>query len=157
MWGRDAFSLAVAGTNAAIAATSLAQTALSTAWVGTHTGKSIVFCAGFTPQAAGADTAELVVPYSPLDGTTAFSWSTRRLVVRVQTSGSQSDVSFEKSTVSGGFSAVAIGTVSLPFGAFEAAATAGLVGVNSGDKMRFNVLNLGTAQNWTVIAEISNP
>jgi hypothetical protein len=116
----------------------------------------IMLCAAFTPLTTGADLAEVPVPYGT-DGVTSVAWNIVRAGVRVQTAGSQSVVAIEKSTSTGAFTAVSIGTVTLGANAYEAATTSSLGTINSGNKTRFNVLTLGTGQNWTVTVEISHP
>jgi hypothetical protein len=116
----------------------------------------MVLCAGFTPLTTGADSAEITVPYA-LDGTTALTWTVRRLVFRVQIAGGAPVVVIEKYTGTGVFSATTVGTISMGSGAYEAAVTSALGTVASGDKVRFNVTTLATAASWTVEVELSNP
>ena len=121
-------------------------------------GRAVVLCASYTPVVLGADTAEITVPYSPLDGISAVSWSVKRLSLRaqaVESSVGGSAVTIEKSTVAGAFSATTVGTLVLPSGAYETY-SGSFSKVNSGDKLRFNVNTLGASQNWTIITEISN-
>lgn len=134
---------------------SIAQTALETAWSGTNVGRSIVHCSAFTPLVTGPDAAEIVVPYAP-DGSTLWNWSVRRLDFRVQTAGTGSSACIEKSPGAGGFSAVLVGTVAVADNAYEGYALPSGT-LNSGDKVRFNAVTLGTTQNWTLITEISHP
>jgi len=115
-----------------------------------------MLCAGFTPSTTGADGAEIPVPYD-VDGTTSVTWNVKRISLRVGTAGGAPSVTIEKSTVVGGFSAAAVGTVTLGSGDNEGSATAALGTVASGNKLRFNVVTLATAQNWTVIVELSSP
>lgn len=116
-------------------------------------GRSIVFCAGYTPLAIGQDTAEIVIPYAS-DGSD-LTFDVRRILIRVNVAGGSPSVRIEKSTGIGIFSAVTVGTVTLGSGDYEGAVTAALGTLDSGDKIRFNTLALGTAVGWTVIAEIS--
>jgi hypothetical protein len=118
------------------------------------TVRAIMLCAAYTPAATGADSAEAVVPYD-VDGTTPVIWNVRRLVFRVAAAGGAPSITVEKSTGSGAFSAVTVGTVTLGSGAYEGSTTASLGTLASGDKLRFSVGTLGTALNWTVIVEIS--
>lgn len=119
-------------------------------------GLLIVLCQAFTPTATGGDAAEAVIPYS-VDGVTALTWVLRRVTLRVQTAGGAPAVTIEKSTVAGAFSATSVGSVTMGGGAYEVASTASLGSVNSGDKLRFNPTVLGTATNWTIEVELSNP
>ncbi len=123
---------------------------LSPAWETRPRGGALTLCAGFTPAATGADTAEIVVPYDPKDGTTSIAWNVRRIDFRVQTAGGAPAITVEKSTGTGVFSATSVGTVTLGSGAFEGNNTTSLGTVNSGDKLRFNVGTLATATNWTI-------
>jgi hypothetical protein len=118
-------------------------------------GRSMLLCAAYTPIATGPDVAEVLVPYSPADGMSPLVWVIRRLVFRVSVAGGSPSVRFEKSSGTGAFSAATIGTVTIGSGAYEGVTTSPSLGtVTSGDKIRFNVLALGTATGWTVIAEI---
>jgi hypothetical protein len=121
-----------------------------TDFFGVPMGGVLVLCAAFTPAGTGADTAEFVVPYSPRDGTTSVTWNVRRIDFRVQTAGGAPAITVEKSTATGAFSATTVGTVTLGSGAFEGNNTTSLGTVASGDKLRFNVGTLATAQNWTI-------
>ena len=114
----------------------------------------LCLCAAFTPLTAGPDAAEVAVPYDPADGVTSIAWTLRWIGLRVQTAGGAPAVTIEKSSGTGVFTPTSVGTVTLGAGASEAMATAGLGTVNSGDKMRFNVVALGTASNWTVAVEL---
>jgi hypothetical protein len=122
--------------------------------VGAPMGCVVTLCAAFTPSGTGADTAEVVVPYSPRDGTTSVTWNVRRIDFRVQTAGGAPAVTVEKSTAAGAFSAATVGTVTLGSGAFEGSNTTSLGTVASGNKLRFNVGTLATAQNWTIQVEL---
>ena len=160
----QAFDIAVAGTNAADQAYSLALQALQTAWVGTDTPtpsggsgtqtfKSVVHCLAFTPTSTGPDAGEVVIPHGH-DGVSVLSWDVKRLVFRVQTTGTGSSVLIEKSTGTGGFSATTVGTVAVATGAYEGYSFPTAT-VLSGDKMRFNVTDLGSTQNWFLSTDIS--
>jgi hypothetical protein len=121
-------------------------------------GRSIMLCSAYTPLISGPDIGEVPVPYSPLDGTTSLIYTVRRLVFRVQTSANDTSIiAIEKSTGTGGFSATTIGSVTLSSGSYEAYNTGSLGTINSGDKLRFNITTLGSAQNWITICEISSP
>jgi hypothetical protein len=112
-------------------------------------------CTAYTPTATGADAAELVIPYD-VNGTTPLSWSVSRLNFRAQASGTlDSFVNVEKSVDTGIFNPVLIGPVTLSANTYEGVTTGSLGTINSGDKIRFNVTTVGTATNWTIIAEIS--
>lgn len=122
-----------------------------------HTRGLIVFlCAAFTPTATGGDTAEFTVPYS-VDGTTSVTWTLRRVTLRVQTAGGAPAVTIEKSTATGAFSATSVGSVTMGGGNYEVSSTSSLGTVASGNKLRFNPTALGTAANWTISVEMSNP
>ena len=121
---------------------------------GVPMGATVVLCSSFTPAGTGADTAEIVVPYSPRDGTTSITWNVRAIDFRVQTAGGAPAVTVEKSTAAGAFSAATVGAVTLASGAFEGRTTAALGTVASGNKLRFNVGTLATAQNWSVQVEL---
>ncbi len=128
---------------------------VTSAWAGVPSGGVIVLCSAFTPAGTGADTAEVVVPFSPRDGTTSVTWNVQRITLRVQTAGGSPSVRIEKSTATTAFSASTVGDVTMASsGDFEAANTTSLGTVASGNKLRFNVLVLDTAQNWTVEVQI---
>lgn len=150
------YALAQIGTNTGSTAYSVAQSAYALAQTGTHVSRSIVLCAAYTPPLAGADNAEILVPYA-YDGTTSLSWGVKRASLRVQTAGTTSQVVIQKSTSSGPFVAEAIGTVTLPAGSYESSTITALGTTDSGNKLRFYVDTLGTAQNWTVQVDISYP
>lgn len=121
----------------------------------TKGGKSVVLCAAFTPALVGADGGEVVMPFDTAGS--SLTYSIKRIVFRVGVAGGAPAVTIEKSSGSSGFSATTVGTVTLGAGANEGFVTASLGTINSGDKIRFNVGVLGTAQNWTVIVEIAPP
>lgn len=116
--------------------------------------RSIVFCAGYTPTATGADIAEFSIPYS-WDGATALSWSVNKMILRAQISGSTTSSLFlEKYTGTGSFSnSTVLEYLNLNSQSCETS-TSSLVPLVSGDKVRFNTTALGTAQYWTVTMEI---
>lgn len=122
-------------------------------------GRSIVLCAGYTPVLPGADIAEYVIPYHPQgDGTVPLDWNIKRFTIRAQTiETSQSVVNIEKFSGSGIFVGTVVGSLTLPALAYEAYSSSFTsASLTSGDKIRFNVVSLGTSQNWTIITEISN-
>jgi hypothetical protein len=130
-----------------------ASSALSSSY--TPLGRSLVLCSAYTPPISGADSAELIAPFD-VDGTTPISWSVKRLDFRAQSSGSLvSGVEIEKSVTNTLFSSQLIGPVTLSANTYEGVTTGSLGSVNSGDKIRFNVITLGNSQNWTIITEIS--
>ncbi len=140
-----------------VASSSFASQSFSASYV--PLGRSIVLCAAYTPILAGPDLAEYLIPYSPVgDGTIPISWSVKRLTLRAQTlETSESVINIEKSSGPGIFTAEVIGSVTLPTSAYEAySGSLPSASLNSGDKIRFNVVNVGLAQNWTIITEISN-
>lgn len=118
--------------------------------------RAMVLCAALTPYLTGPDAAEIPVPYDT-NGTTPLSWSVNRLNLRVQLSGSTtSSVSIEKSSSPGAFvSDVTLGTLILNSSSYQTF-TGSLANVVSGDKIRFNVNTIGTAQYWTITTEISS-
>ena len=120
-------------------------------------GRSMVLCAAYTPVLAGPDVAEYVIP-NYADGVTPVTWSVKRVVWRAQIAEtSASVINLEKSTGPGVFSPVVFASATLPTSAYEAISYSYVsASVVSGDKIRFNVVNVGTAQNWTIITEISN-
>ena len=113
-----------------------------------------MLCDALTPSGTGPDAGQVVVPYDG-DGVTVVTWTVRRLTLRVATAGGAPSVAIEKSTGSSGFSPSTLSTVTLASDTNEGSVTGSLGTVQSGDKLRFNVLSLGTAQNWTVTVEIS--
>ena len=117
-----------------------------------HKACSIVLCSGYTPSAVGPDAAEIPVPYTWDSG--SITWNVNRFLVRVQTAGSSPSAGFEKSVGDGGFQAVSMGTVTLGFSAYEGTYVPVSTTVDSGNKLRFYALDLGTAQNWTVVVEL---
>ena len=117
-------------------------------------GCVLALCSAFTPIGTGADVAEIPVPYSPRDGSSSINWNVRRINFRVQTAGISSEVNIEKSSDTGGFSATTVGTLTLASGSYETSNSSSLGTINSGDKIRFNVTTLGTAQNWTITTEL---
>lgn len=112
----------------------------------------MVLMTGFTPSGTGADSAEAVVPYDPADGTTSITWNVRRIDFRVAAAGGAPEVTVERSTATGAFSAATVGTVTMGSGDYEASKTASFTTstVASGSKLRCNVGALGTATGWTV-------
>ena len=123
----------------------------------TPMGRSIVLCSAYTPLSTGADSAEVSIPFSPLDGSSSLSWNIRRISFRAQTAETNtSSINIELSVAPGIFSPIFIASASL-IGAINETASIGLFGTaSSGNKLRFNVTTLGTAQNWTIISEIAN-
>lgn len=117
--------------------------------------KVVVLCSAFVPGNDGPDTVEIPIPYGP-NGYTPLVWGINRLNFRVQLSGSTtSSVMFEKSTGSGIFSASLLGMVSLNSSSYETY-TISSASVNSGEKIRFNIVNAGSAQFWTLTAEMGS-
>lgn len=123
-------------------------------------GRSIVLCAAYTPVLAGPDIAEYPIPFNPVgpDLNAPLTWSIRRMSIRAQTAEtSQSVVAIEKSSGNGIFVPTLIGQLTLPAASYEAfTRSIDSQSLVSGDKIRFNVVNVGFAQNWTIITEISN-
>ena len=115
----------------------------------------LVLMEGVTPS-LGAQVVEIPVPYSPVDGVTSVTWNVRRINARVAgaTTGAGFSVTFEKSTAVGAFSAVTIGTVTMPTTTNEASVTASLGTVASGNKIRANVTALGGATSLTLSIEL---
>jgi len=109
----------------------------------------------YTPTSIGADAAEVPIPYSP-NGLTPLSWSVNRINFRTQVSESiSSSITIEKSLTGGIFTAISMGTVMLSGSLYETY-TGSVATINSGDKMRFYVNQLGTAQNWTITVEVNH-
>ena len=73
---------------------------------------NLLFTSGFTPLAAGADTAIIRVPESPTDGTTVLTYNLERFQVRVETpSAGSSRLQLERSsTDTGAFTLAAAGS-----------------------------------------------
>lgn len=117
--------------------------------------RAMVLCAAFTPFLTGADYAEIPVPYLN-DGVTAVSWSVNRINFRVNISGSTtSSITIQKSAATGIFTPTYVTAMSLNSSSYQTF-TGSLVGVVSGDKVRFSVDTIGTAQYWTITTEISS-
>jgi hypothetical protein len=132
-----------------------ASFALNGGGQGAASSRAMVLCAGFTPYLTGADVAEIPVPYES-DGTTPLSWSVNRVNLRVQLSGSTtSSVTIQKSTSSDLFVPEFVASMSLNSSSYQTS-TGSLVGVVSGDKVRFYVDTIGTAQYWTITTEITS-
>lgn len=147
----SAYDLAVAGTNAA----AVAQAGVDAL---NQNGRSLVVVLGsrFTPAGTGPDSVEALVPYE-WNGTLAADWTVTRASVRVATAGGAPSVQFEKSTGTGAFDPTTLTTVTLGSGAYEAAVTSIAGTVASGDKLRMNILNAGSAQNWYVSVQLHHP
>ena len=114
--------------------------------------KTLFLCGAYTPASAGADAVEAELPYATDGSTLTYNVNIFRL--RVATAGGAPALALEKSSGTGGFSATSLGTLTLGSGAYEGNITA-LGTAQSGDKLRFNVGTLGTAQNWTVSVELA--
>lgn len=115
--------------------------------------KVIMFCAAYTPSITGADAAEIPAPYSS-DGVTPVTWSVKRLNLRVQLSGSStSSITIQSSPSTASFSASYVGDVVLNSQSYESFSGSGAT-LYSGQKLRFYVNTLGTAQYWTITAEM---
>ena len=73
---------------------------------------NLQFCSGFTPAAAGADTAIIRVPESATDGTSVLTYNLRRFQVRIETpSAGSSRLQLERSsTDTGAFTLAAAGS-----------------------------------------------
>lgn len=118
---------------------------------------NIIIRLGFAPAAPGADVAEIIVPFSSLDGITPVEFKIRRIYARVSVSGGEPAIRFEKSSTSGAFSATEIGTLNFSLDAYESIKINNFNSqtVTSGDKIRINFLSLGTANYFTCGIEIS--
>lgn len=145
----DAYLLAQIGTNTGTAAYTLAGSAYALAG---HKAVSVILCSAYTPASTGADSAEVPVPHS-YDGS-VVAWNANRFTIRVQTAGSMPSAAIEKSEGVGSFTATSLGTVTLSMNAYEGSLVPASGTVNSGDKLRFYVLDPGTAQNWTIAVEL---
>jgi hypothetical protein len=132
-----------------------ASFALNGGGQGAASSRAMVLCAGFTPYLTGEDVAEIPVPYES-DGTTPLSWSVNRVNLRVQLSGSTtSSITIQKSSNAGLFVPEFVTSMSLNSSSYETS-TGSFVGVVSGDKVRFYVHTIGTAQYWTITTEITS-
>lgn len=121
----------------------------------TPVGCLLSLCQGYTPSAVGADVVEMPVPYDPRDGTTSFIWNIRRVDFRIGIAGGAPAITIEKSTSAGSFSAATVTSIYITTGSNEGAATGSLGTINSGDKLRFNIITTGSiSQNWTVNVEL---
>lgn len=156
------FSISASFASASAFATSASFSSQSISSSYVPTGRSVVLCSAYTPTLNGPDPAEVTIPFSPIDGVTAQSWSLKRISFRAQTVESNtSSINIEKSITASLFSASFLGTVTLPSGSFEnfttaSAGTSSIGSIISGNKIRFNVTALGTSTNWTIITELSN-
>ena len=114
----------------------------------------VVLMAGHTPEGTGADAYEAVMPYSPVDGTTSITWTLRRIDFRVSTAGGAPAFKLQKSTDAGAFSATDMDTVTMGSGDSEVATTSGFDNASaaSGNKLRVEVTDLGTAEGWSISA-----
>lgn len=161
----SAYVLAQIGTNTGTAAYDLASSGSSVAWqayqiatAGTHGGQValMVMCSAFTPATTGPDSGQVVVPYE-FDGSQSIAWTVRRATLRVADAGSAVSVAIEKSTGPGVFSGTQLTVLALGSNTYETA-NAGIFGtVSSGDKMRMNILDMGSAQNWFVSVQLYHP
>jgi hypothetical protein len=115
----------------------------------------VVLCERHTPL-AGPDVVEAFVPHE-WDGEELADWVVTRASVRVATSGGAPSVQFEKSSGAGIFIPTPITTVTLGNGAYEAAVSGVSGTVTSGDKLRMNVLEVGSAENWYVSVQLYHP
>jgi hypothetical protein len=155
---QDAWNLAQIGTNVGTNAYELAQEALDEFDRILTNGRCalLVLCAAYTPTTTGPDAAQVVVPHE-FDGSQVIDWTVRRVTLRVADYGSSPSIAIEKSTGAGAFSATQLTVITLGSNAYESAA-AGIFGtVSSGDKMRMNVLDMGSAQNWFVSVQLYHP
>lgn len=123
---------------------------------------SITFMADYTPTATGGDKCEVIVPYSPTDGTTSLTYNLRRLQAHLGTTSSSGSVTMklEKSNANSS-TAFGSGTVtnmqtggdlSIAASSYDGSNTTWSTStVSSGDKLRINVTGLGTGTaDWTV-------
>lgn len=115
--------------------------------------KTVVLCSAFTPAFVGADTAEVPIPFAS-DGS-SLTFTITRLSLRVNITGGAPAITIEKSSVAGAFTPTSVGSLTLTTGASQGTTTTSLGNVTSGDKLRFNVTTLATAQNWTITVEIA--
>jgi hypothetical protein len=121
----------------------------------TPSGRAVGLCAAYTPLSIGADAAEIPIPYNT-DGITPITWAIKRINIRTQISESiSSSIAIEKSNGNGIFSATEIGRILLPSTSYETFTGSISSTIASGEKIRFNVIELGTAQNWTLLVEIT--
>lgn len=112
---------------------------------------------GFTPTQTGGDTAEFIVPFHPLDGTTRVTWNVGRIEFRVGTgtTSSTSTINVQRSGIgTGAFSSAGnLLTTDLSITGsnnWENWATTGFATstVQSGEKVRVNVVALGAGHSY---------
>lgn len=112
-------------------------------------GGSMTLCAGLDP-AAGPENVEFIVPY--LETGAVGVWVVSRLFLRVVSPGGAPSVAMEVSTGTGAFSVDdTVGPVTLSPGTYEGSYTPTGVTVTSGNKLRLNFLDVGTALGFTVV------
>jgi hypothetical protein len=92
------------------------------------------------------------------DGTIPVTWNVKKFTIRAQTPETiKTTINIEKSTGTGIFNPEIIGSLTLPSSSYEEySGSIPSQTLNSGDKIRFNVINLGFSKNWTIITDISN-
>lgn len=137
-------------------ASDLATGTIPSARLGT-TGKrrcAIRFLSGYTPTATGADVEQHVLPLGTDNA--SITWNVKSIFFRVGTAGGAPQITVEKYTGTGAFSATTVGSVTLASGANEGSITSGFTTstLTSADKVRVNVNTLGTAANWEVLLEL---
>lgn len=115
----------------------------------------LTLCLGETVAATGARVPQVVVPFSPVDGTTSVTWNVRRINVRLATAGTMT-ARVEKSTAgqTAVFSAATVGDVAIT--ALSGGSNAsGLGTVASGDVLRVNITayTSGSGATVTVLLE----
>jgi hypothetical protein len=118
------------------------------------TVRTLVLAAGWTPVATGPDEVELPVPYGA-NGERQV-WRVRRVRLRASIAGdSRSVVAIEASSDAGVFAPRYVTEVTLEGGRNQVETSGALGEVASGELVRFNVLELGTARAWSLAVEIT--
>ncbi len=114
----------------------------------------VVICGGYSPNYLGADWAEIPIPYNPNDGTSSIVWDIKRIDFRVAIAGGAPYLKVEKSTSTASFSASLVDNIYLDTGSYQTSSLVVGQTIQSGDKVRMNVENLGTAIGWTLTAHL---
>lgn len=114
----------------------------------------LVLRSEFNPGAPGVDVVEIPVPYA-VNGVDILTFNVSRITLRVGTAGGQPSIRIQKSVDAGVFNPVTVGDITLALGAYQGSESTGLGTVNSGDKLRVNVLAIGTATYWTITVELA--
>lgn len=118
-------------------------------------GVILAFLMGATPSATGVDAQTLGVPFNPRDGT-FLQFRVLRVLFRVETVGTTaSRIALEKSCGAGKFEAQTVVQIELPASEYEHAIANLPTVLRSGDKLRANVVQIGTTSaKWLLQVEI---